>query len=439
VLLVYGFGAAVLLVRVGLGIRHARMLVRESDVVAGRLTNPRCSTPVTVGLRAPVIVLPAAWVRWSDAELAAVLTHEEEHVRRRDPLAAFVTLLARAVFWFHPLAWWLQRRVAMLSEQACDAAVLAHGHDADSYATSLLRLARAQATAGGRVAFPGSAMPGSGLRHRLRLLESSPIGRTTVLQRFCAGALYAAVVLVCGAATPTASSRPAPPAAQDVSAPGLTQRWQTASSEHFEIYYERELANRVRDLTWEAERAYTHLTSALKHDLAQRVPIIFIARSGDIEDGAALALTGGASALQRIVISVDYLDARPGAMIHELTHQFAFEIIPDTSRAAPWLIEGLAEYQRGTWDSESVRGVRDAVAGAWVPDLDGLASADGYWSHALFDFIAEAHGSEGVRRYLFALRTRSQVMDAIPAAFGGSTAEFNRAFRAYVTQRFAER
>ena len=44
---------------------------------------------------------------------------------------ALLTLINRAVFWFHPLAWWLRRRIATLSEQACDAVVVSGGHDAE--------------------------------------------------------------------------------------------------------------------------------------------------------------------------------------------------------------------------------------------------------------------------------------------------------------------
>ena len=51
--------------------------------------------------------------------------------------------LNRAVFWFHPLAWWLERRLSALSEEACDAAVLARGHDPFAYSEYLLGLARA--------------------------------------------------------------------------------------------------------------------------------------------------------------------------------------------------------------------------------------------------------------------------------------------------------
>src|SRR5512140_2695582 len=57
--------------------------------------------------------------------------------RRRDPLVEWLALLNRAVFWFHPLAWWLERKLSALAEDACDAAVLRGGHDAHAYSEYL--------------------------------------------------------------------------------------------------------------------------------------------------------------------------------------------------------------------------------------------------------------------------------------------------------------
>jgi hypothetical protein len=106
-------------------------------------------------------MLPDDWTQWSPAQLDAVLLHEREHARRRDPLIQWFALLNRAVFWFHPLAWWLERRLAALAEDACDAAVLARGHQPAEYCEYLLSLARAVKGAGARVEIVGAAMPGA--------------------------------------------------------------------------------------------------------------------------------------------------------------------------------------------------------------------------------------------------------------------------------------
>ena len=115
---VYLMGFCILLLRLAIG-----------TIRANRLTSASCVGPITVGLFRPRIILPASSREWPQAQLDAVMTHEGEHIRRRDPLFQWIALLNRAIFWFHPLAWWLERRLSGLAEEACDTAVLAKGHD----------------------------------------------------------------------------------------------------------------------------------------------------------------------------------------------------------------------------------------------------------------------------------------------------------------------
>ena len=157
-----------LLLRLILGTMEANRLRRRAVMMAGRLTSTRCATPITVGWFRPSLILPEGWEQWPSAKLAAVLTHEAAHARRHDPLVQWLALFNRAVFWFHPLAWWLERRLSTLAEEACDAAVLAAGHSPQDYSEYLLDMARSVSAGGGRVRLVGMAMPGSGLTWRMQ-------------------------------------------------------------------------------------------------------------------------------------------------------------------------------------------------------------------------------------------------------------------------------
>ena len=216
----YVTGVALFLLRFALGWRRARAIRRDAIHVQGRLAHPACVTPLTIGVVDPLVILPIDWVSWDDGELSAVLAHEEAHVRRRDPLVAAIALLNRAIFWFHPLAWWLQREISRLSEQACDAAVISRGHDSEVYSSCLLRFARRVTDAGGRIVPLSVAMPGAGLLQRLEMLARP---QTTHLSRSrLAGVIVpcASLVLVCAAATPTAAPM------QNVTFPAASQaRW----------------------------------------------------------------------------------------------------------------------------------------------------------------------------------------------------------------------
>ena len=74
-----------------------------------------------------------------DAHLEAILTHEVQHVRRRDNLAAAMHMVVEAIFWFHPLVWWLGARLVEERERACDEEVLRLGVQPEIYAEGILK------------------------------------------------------------------------------------------------------------------------------------------------------------------------------------------------------------------------------------------------------------------------------------------------------------
>ena len=71
----------------------------------------------------------------------AVIAHELAHARRRDTVVAFLAAVNKAIFWFHPLAWWLERRLAELAEFSADEAALDVTHDRHAYAEALVGIA----------------------------------------------------------------------------------------------------------------------------------------------------------------------------------------------------------------------------------------------------------------------------------------------------------
>ncbi len=107
--------------------------VRESDGVA---------SPVTLGIIRPRIVLPADWREWDATKLAAVLAHEGSHISRRDPAVQVLSAIHRALLWYSPLSWYLDRQIVQLAEQASDDAAVAAIRDRASYAEVLLEFMR---------------------------------------------------------------------------------------------------------------------------------------------------------------------------------------------------------------------------------------------------------------------------------------------------------
>jgi hypothetical protein len=132
-----------------------------------------------------------------------------------------------------------------------------------------------------------------------------------------------------------------------------------------------------------------------------------------------------------------------GLITHEVAHVFGFDILPSKS-IANWIREGLAEYERGTWDPDDLALLRDTARGNAVPAMsryqdDGrqprLVSALG---HAAFDFVEARSGKAGVRQFLFALRKTSDTgADPFQAGLQLNRDAFDRAFETYVRERFA--
>jgi bla regulator protein BlaR1 len=97
--------------------------------------------PGIFGVFRPVLLLPAGISdRLADAQLDAILAHELCHVRRRDNLAGAIHMVVEALFWFHPLVWWLGSRLVEERERSCDEAVLRLGSEPQAYAESILKV-----------------------------------------------------------------------------------------------------------------------------------------------------------------------------------------------------------------------------------------------------------------------------------------------------------
>jgi GWxTD domain-containing protein len=103
--------------------------------------------PGIFGIFRPVLLLPQGLARdLSSGQFESVLAHEMIHVRGRDNLAAALHTIVEAVFWFHPLVWWLGSRLVEERERACDEAVLLLGCDPSDYAEGILRICKSYVT-----------------------------------------------------------------------------------------------------------------------------------------------------------------------------------------------------------------------------------------------------------------------------------------------------
>jgi bla regulator protein blaR1 len=99
--------------------------------------------PGVFGILRPVLLLPEGIIdRLSSDQLKAIVAHELCHVERRDNLMALIHMAAEAVFWFHPLVWWIGLRLVEEREHACDEAVLRTYVEPQVYAEGILNVCK---------------------------------------------------------------------------------------------------------------------------------------------------------------------------------------------------------------------------------------------------------------------------------------------------------
>lgn len=151
--------------------------------VALRLV-PGAGTPLTAGWLRPVVLLPVAVASRLPVELVeALLAHELAHVRRHDYLVNLLQGVVEALLFYHPVVWWLSRRVRAERELVADDLAAAAIGNRRRLALALSELERC--IPGDTVALPhlAPAAQGGQLMPRIQHLIRP--------QRRSAGALFA--------------------------------------------------------------------------------------------------------------------------------------------------------------------------------------------------------------------------------------------------------
>jgi uncharacterized protein (TIGR03435 family) len=137
--------------------------------------------PGIFGIFRPRLMLPAGIEdRLTPEQLRAVIAHELCHVRRRDNLFAAVHMVVQALFWFHPLVWWIGARLIEERERACDEEVLRHGVDPEAYASGILEVCKLYLET--RL-FCVSGVTGADLKRRIQTIMAARLSHSLTLTR----------------------------------------------------------------------------------------------------------------------------------------------------------------------------------------------------------------------------------------------------------------
>ncbi len=128
--------------RIRAAVRGGSPVYLEVPITA--VSSPTLLEPGIFGVFRPVILLPEGILnRLTAAQLKGVIAHELCHVYHRDNLMAAIHMFVETVFWFHPLVWWIGKRMVEERERACDEEVLRLGNEPRGYAEAILTVCKA--------------------------------------------------------------------------------------------------------------------------------------------------------------------------------------------------------------------------------------------------------------------------------------------------------
>jgi beta-lactamase regulating signal transducer with metallopeptidase domain len=176
-----------------------RELIEQNNRPICLLVSDEMRVPAAIGFRKPAVVIPA----WALREIAAaglrpILIHELAHLRRYDNWTNLFQKAVRALFFFHPAVWWIEARLSLEREMACDDAVLQTTADPHAYAGSLIcLLEKSCAQRGWTMAQAAVARAREASQRISRILSLSGSRRKGV--SLAALGLATALLIVCGA------------------------------------------------------------------------------------------------------------------------------------------------------------------------------------------------------------------------------------------------
>jgi hypothetical protein len=165
----------------------------------GICSSKEVDRPSVVGFLRPRVLLPVELLeRLSAGEMEQVLLHETEHLRRRDDWTNLAQKLALVVFPIHPVLLWVERRLCLERELACDDCVLRVSGNpgaAKAYATCLTNLAEHRMVRRGVSLALGAWERQSELARRVhRILRLPEVGMPAPSLRWATAAMMVGLV-----------------------------------------------------------------------------------------------------------------------------------------------------------------------------------------------------------------------------------------------------
>jgi Tol biopolymer transport system component len=232
--------------------------------------------------------------------------------------------------------------------------------------------------------------------------------------------------------------------------------WRIYHSPHFNLYYYTQEEAQLQKVVSFAESAYDELSRQLNYQIKDPIPLLFYATHSAFEQNNVILnfIPEGIGAFAsparfRMVLPIDVPDAELMQLIrHELTHIFQYHMLFQGNLAKAvatspptWFMEGMASYFGKDESPRDRMYLRDAVVNDRIPSVT-RTDFGGFFAyrfgHAVFDFIEERWGKEGVLDFLFEVRNTigSRVDRAVKRAFKLEPEDFDIEFRRWLRKKY---
>ncbi len=231
--------------------------------------------------------------------------------------------------------------------------------------------------------------------------------------------------------------------------------WKIYHAPHFDVYYYDSEEHLLGKIVSYAESAYDELSQAFNYRIEEPTPLIIYETHADFEQTNIILnfIPEGIGAFaspvrNRMVLPIDL----PGPelyelLLHELTHIFEYHMIFGanlskgvTSSPPTWFMEGLASYMAHDEGAREQMYLRDAVVNDNIPPV--TSDFGGFFAYrfgsAVFQFIEERWGKEGVRDFIIETRNTlgGRVGRAIERTFAIDAEDFDGDFRRWLRKKY---
>jgi beta-lactamase regulating signal transducer with metallopeptidase domain len=161
--------------------------------------SPKLTSPVSVGMRTPSVILPVSLYNGiEDEELRAILLHELAHLHHFDHLLGLAQRFVKALYWWNPFVFRLCGALSVAREEVSDNYAISGIESASKYAKLLVRLVEKTSLINRMPCTAGMATPYVSLERRIRSIVSKERDMRVKTNRRTISAIALTAVLLCG-------------------------------------------------------------------------------------------------------------------------------------------------------------------------------------------------------------------------------------------------